>query len=154
MRVLLAFYFGLFSFVAAAEATLPAGCRAVAVQGESVTLKSKSGTLALIHNLGSTDLWITHPVNNPSASAGWSSHLSADHWSALAVSKRSFVLTCVESMPGHEQQIPCEGAIAVCQWNGVKIPGKEQSTFWVGEDQSLSALTATIGTRGFKVPVS
>lgn len=138
----------------AAESTLPAGCQAVAVQGESVTLKSKKSHLVFIHNVTSTDLWITHPVTDSGASAGWTTRLQAGNWSALALDKPPFILTCIESRPGHEQQIPCEGAIAVCQWKGVKVPGNAQGTFWAGEDMSLSALTAAIGGRGFVLPAA
>jgi len=142
------------SSIVLAESTLPAGCQAVTVQGESVTLKSKKSKLVFIHNLSSTDLWITHPVANPSASAGWTSRLQAGNWSALAVDKPPFVLNCIESRPGHEQQIPCQGAIAVCQWPGVKVPGTEQGTFWAAEDKPLNELTAAIGARGFVLPIA
>jgi len=154
MWILTSLCFLLMTSYVFAESILPVGCQAVAVQGESVTIKAKNSKLVFIHNLATTDLWITHPVTNPSASGGWTSRLQAGNWSALAVDKGPFALNCIESRPGHEQQIPCEGAIAVCQWKGVKMPAKNQSTFWAGEDMSLSALTAAIGSRGFVVPVA
>ncbi|KTD11951.1 hypothetical protein Lgra_1409 [Legionella gratiana] len=157
MRVLAVFCCLLFSFHVAAESTLPSGCQAVAVQGESVTLKTKKNSLFFIHNLTAADLWITHPVTNPSASAGWTTRLKGGNWSALALKKGPFILNCVESKPGHEQQSPCEGAIAVCQWKakGVKIPANaSKTTFWVAEDMSLSGLTAAVGARGFVIPVA
>ncbi|KTD33960.1 hypothetical protein Lmor_1942 [Legionella moravica] len=154
MRIVFSFCLLFVSACLWAESTLPDGCQAVAVQGESVTLKSKSSKLVFIHNLTSADLWITHPVTNPGASAGWTTRLQAGNWSALAVDKPPFELNCIESRPGHEQQVPCEGAIAVCQWKGVKIPSGSEGTFWVGEDMSLNALTAAVGGRGFKLPVA
>lgn len=154
MKLFFSFCVCLLSTVVFAEASLPAGCQPVAVQGQSVTLKSKSSKLAFIHNLSKADLWITHPVTDPGASAGWTSRLQPDHWSALALAKPPFVLTCIESKPGHEQQVPCEGAIAVCQWKGVKVPDNVQGTFWAGEDMSLSALMEAIGGRGFILPVA
>lgn len=156
MRVFAFFCSSLLCFsVAAAESVLPPGCQAVTVQGEAVTLQAKSSSLIFIHNLTDEDLWITHPVDNPSASAGWTSRLQGDNWSALALKKGPFVLNCIESRPGHEQQILCEASIAVCKWKekGVKIPRKDQkSTFWVAENMSLPALTAAVGARGFKIP--
>ncbi|KTC91398.1 hypothetical protein OQJ18_12835 [Fluoribacter dumoffii] len=155
MRSLIFLCCSLWAFGVAAESTLPAGCQAIAVQGESVTLKAKKSSLIFIHNLASTDLWITHPVTNPSASAGWTTRLQAGNWSALSLNKGPFALNCIESKPGHEQQVPCEGLIAVCKWKGVKIPAKDKSsTFWAAEDMSLSALTAAVGARGFVIPVS
>lgn len=144
----------LVSLGVAAESTLPVGCQAVPVQGEQVTLQGKKSNLYFIHNLTSADLWITHPLTNPSASAGWTTRIQGGNWSALALKKGPFALNCIESRPGHEQQVPCEGQIAVCKWKGVKISKKDQgSTFWVAEDMSVSALTAAVGARGFVIPV-
>lgn len=152
MRLFISLSLLLFSLVTHAEASLPKGCAALAVQGDSVTLSAKTPKVIFIHNLSQTDLWLTHPVVNASASAGWTSRIQADHWSALAVDKASFIISCIESTPGHEQGIPCEGAIAVCQWKGAKIPEKEKGTFWAGEDLNLAELIAAIGGRGFVLP--
>lgn len=154
MRILTSICLLLCSGLVLAESTLPEGCQAVMVQGESVTLKSKLNKLVFIHNLSDNDLWITHPVTNPGASAGWTSRIQAGHWSALAVDKPPFELNCIESKPGHEQQVPCEGVIAVCQWQLVKAPIGSQGTYWAAEDMSLSALTAAVGARGFVLPVA
>ncbi|QEY53028.1 hypothetical protein [Legionella longbeachae] len=157
MRIFAFLYCLLLSFYATAESTLPSGCQAVTVQGESVTLETKTSSLFFIHNLTDADLWITHPVTNPGASAGWTSRLKSGNWSALALKKGPFILNCIESRPGHEQQSPCEGAIAVCQWKakGVKIPANaKKTTFWVAEDMSLSGLIAAVGARGFVIPVA
>lgn len=152
MRALASLCLLLMSSSVLAESTLPAGCQPIAVKGESVTVQAKKSKLVFINNLAKTDLWITHPVTDPGASAGWTTRLMAGNWSALAVNKGPFILNCIESTPGHEQQVQCEGAIAVCQWKGVKMPAGDQSTFWVGEDMSLPALTAAIGGRGYKLP--
>lgn len=155
IRILALFCFSIVSFHATAESTLPPGCQALAVQGEAITLHAKKSSLIFIHNLAPTDLWITHPIKNPSASAGWTTQLQEGNWTALVLRKGAFTLNCIESRPGHEQQIPCEGAIAVCQWKtkGLKIPNKEQS-FWASENRSLDALIADLGTHGFKIPFS
>lgn len=152
MRVCALICLLLLSTLAKAESTLPQGCQAIAVQGESVALKAKKAKLFFIHNITGYDLWITHPVTNPSASAGWSSRLQSENWSALVIDKGPFDITCIESRPGHEQQIPCEGAIAVCQWTGGKIPASKGGDFWASEDLSLSALISAIGGRGFVLP--
>ncbi|MFT4059611.1 MAG: hypothetical protein QM652_08695 [Legionella sp.] len=138
--------------VFAVESTLPAGCQAVKVQGDKVTIEGKKKSLVFIHNLTSVDLWVTHPVSNPGASAGWTSRLESENWAALSVDKGPFELNCIESRPGHEQQVPCEGAIAVCTWSKVKFPENAQGTFWAAENMTLSALTAAVGARGYMLP--
>ncbi len=138
----------LLSYSVYSGAELPKGCKPLMVQGESVMIKGKDAKIILIHNVAQSDLWITHPVAEPSASAGWTSRLQADHWSALFVAKPPFALNCIESRPGHEQQIPCEGAIIVCAWSKVAHGEKNQATFWAAENMPLGALTTALGTRG------
>jgi hypothetical protein len=152
MRLLLVCALIVFAPMLFAEAALPDGCRVVAVQGDSVILKAKKGRLVFIHNLLATDLWLTHPVNSPGASAGWPSRIQAERWSALVVDKSSFPLSCIESKPGHEQQVACRGVIAVCQWKKVKWPDSSEGSFWAGEDMSLAELRASLGGRGFVLP--
>lgn len=144
----------LVSAAVSAQATLPSGCQPIVVQGEAVSIKANKAKLIFINNLAKTDLWITHPVDEPSASAGWTTRLQSGNWSALTVNKGPFVLNCIESKPGHEQQIPCEGAITVCQWNKMKMPASAQSTFWVAEDKTLAELITAVGGRGFVIPTA
>ena len=128
----------------------PEGCAPIVVHEELVKLSATKPALVMIHNLSNMDLWITHPVSEPNASAGWSSRLQAGNWSALALDKKSFELSCIESRPGHEQQVPCAGLIAACQWSNVTMQKKQKGdgTFWAGEDMALSALKAHVGSRG------
>jgi hypothetical protein len=135
-----------------ADSAAPPSCTPLVVKDESIILTTKKPILVLIHNSSKGDLWITHPISEPSASAGWSSRLQADHWSALALNKESFELSCIESKPGHEQQVPCAGAISVCLWSSVQIPTEGSGTFWAGEDMSLNSLMEHLGGRGFKLP--
>jgi hypothetical protein len=151
MRVCLCLFLFLISSSVSAQATLPNGCEALAVQGETVAVATKKTSLFFVHNLSDMDLWVTHPVENTSASSDWSSRIQSQHWSALVVGKGPFALTCIESRPGHEQEIPCEGAIALCQWKGAKIPVGTQNTYWAGEDLTLAELKAALGGRGFIV---
>lgn len=154
MNVLMPIFLILLSSMVFAESTLPVGCEAIAVQGQVVTLQAKKNKMVFIHNLSKGDLWMTHPVVDSGASAGWTSRLQSGNWSALVLDKGPFAIHCVESVPGHEQQIPCEGAIAVCQWKKMKFPANGQGVFWAGEDMSLSALTAAIGGKGFVLSVA
>lgn len=154
MKFLFSLFVMLLAANANAEVGFPATCNPIAVQKESVILKTTQAQVVLINNTSVSDLWITHPVADPGASAGWSSHLEAGNWSAMVVDKDSFELNCIESKPGHEQQIPCAGQIAICEWPTVKIPADVKGTFWVGENMTLQALTAQLGGNGYGLPVS
>lgn len=154
MKIVLSILFALFSVtVSADDNTISSSCKPIRVQGETVMLSAKKPLLVMINNLSKSDLWITHPVSEPSASAGWSSRLQAGNWSALALDKDSFELSCIESKPGHEQQVPCSGVISVCEWQ-VNMPAKAAGTYWAGENMALSALTTQLGGRGFELPAS
>jgi hypothetical protein len=152
MKYILVLVVMLGTFNAQAEEIFPAGCTPLTVHEESINLSADSPSVVMIHNLSSIDLWVTHPVAESDASAGWATRLQAGNWSALALDQKDFVLTCIESLPGHEQQVPCAGLLAACLWSKVKMPETESGTFWAGENLSLSALTAHIGSRGVVLP--
>jgi hypothetical protein len=136
-----------------AETIMPNGCHALSFEDQSVTLTSAKPTLFMIHNTSETDLWVTHTVKDPGASAGWSSRLQSGKWSALLLNQKDFELSCIESKPGHEQQVPCTGVLAVCEWSSInKLDKAKDGTYWVGENKSLKGLNAVIGQRGFKLP--
>lgn len=152
MKYILSIILVLTTINAWAEEIFPAGCKPLMVHDELVKLSAKKPTLVMIHNLSKIDLWMTHPVTEDAANAGWSSRLQGGNWSALALDKKTFDLSCIESRPGHEQQVPCAGLLAACQWTKVKMPKKQPGTFWAGEDMALSALKAHVGSRGFILP--
>jgi len=138
-----------FVFPTYAEDILPIGCRPFPINGAIATLSTKTTDLFMIHNLSNADLWLTRPISDPSASAGFSSRLQADLWSALLLREPSFEISCIESKPGHEQQVACSEVLALCQWPNMKAPKSLPGTFWAGENKPLSALTAYLGRRGF-----
>lgn len=152
MKYLLSIMFTFSAFNVCADDIFPVGCKAVVVKDESVTLTAPKSAVVMIHNLATHELWLTHPVVDPSSSAGWTSRLQGGNWSALALHDKSFELSCIESRPGHEQQISCAGVLAVCQFGTETMPANEAATYWAGEDMNLSALTAYIARRGFTLP--
>lgn len=154
MKAILFIFLLLCTAAVNAEDAMPSSCTPIGVKAESVMLSTKKPVLVFIHNLSKSDFWITHPVSDPSASAGWSSRLQAGHWSALALDKESFEISCIESKPGHEQQVPCSGAISVCSIVPENSPTQNSGTYWAGEDMKLSALQEHLGQRGFALPGS
>ncbi len=136
-----------------AKATFFDSCQSLPVQEETFMVLTQKPVLLFIHNESKTDLWLTHPVSEPNASAGWSSRLQVGNWSALAVDKNDFELSCIESKPGHEQQVPCKGLISVCRIHIAIMPKGTQGTFWAGEDMSLTNLLPYLANRGFALSI-
>ncbi|HBI21318.1 MAG TPA: hypothetical protein DDY37_01815 [Legionella sp.] len=130
-----------------AEEIFPPHCTPFVVETELVKLPATQSTVTMIHNLSSGDLWVTHSVAE--AGASWSSHLQAGNWSALVLPEKPFELSCIESIPGHEQQVSCAGVLAVCQWAAATLPKKPSDTPWAAEDMLLSPLIAYIRRQGF-----
>lgn len=152
MKWLVSILFMTVSLQGFAEEIFPTNCKPFVIQGESTMLATTKASLVMIHNLSQTDLWVTHPVSEPGASAGWSSRLQPEHWSALVLTDKSFELSCIESKPGHEQQVSCANTLAICMFtpitlsdNGVNAP------YWAGEDMPLSELIAYVERRGIKL---
>jgi len=143
----------LISFVSNAKEIFPPKCKPLMVNDELLKLSAEKPVIVMIHNLSNVELWLTHQEKDSSANAGWSSKLQANNWSSLALTEKSFDISCIESQPGHEQQAPCNGLIAACVWSNVEMPESLSGTFWAGEDMTLSALTAHIGSRGVILPV-
>ena len=129
----------------------PKKCIPFVVQGGLLNINLKPPAVVMIHNLSKHDLWMTHQANE-GVSAGWSSKLTSGRWSALAMTKSLFNLSCIESTPGHEQNIACSEAIAACVWSPIKMPENSSGIFWAGENRSLSTLIAYIERRGFARP--
>ena len=149
MRIILSVMLLLVTLSAAANEIFPVGCSPLVIKDETIKLSTDKPVLVMIHNLSTINLWMTHPELEPSVNAGWNSQLHAGNWAALALDKKLFELTCIESRPGHEQQVPCAGLVVACQWLKGRTPEKESGTFWAGEDMVLSALKAHVGSRGF-----
>ncbi len=155
MKFILSILLILYAGEILAEETAPASCKPLMVQEETLMLSASKPLLIIIHNLSKADIWVTHPVSEPGASAGWSTRLQAGNWSALVLDKEAFELSCIESKPGHEQQVPCKGLISACSWSTVTMPAQQATgTYWAGEDMTLSALISYLGGRGFALPPS
>ncbi len=151
MKFALFVVFTLMTTVSYAD-TFPNKCKVLPIKGDSVKVEAAPTSIILLSNLSDQDLWVTHPMSDPSANAGWSSRLESKKWSALALGDKKFELNCIESKPGHEQQVPCSLVLAVCEWANIPNTDKELRPFWAGENMPLSELRSHLLQRGFKLP--
>lgn len=141
------------SWNAAAKEIFPKGCIPHALQDEYITLNTEKPLIVMLHNLSDKKIWITHVLPSHGAQAGWSSSFDAGQWSALAFSqhKKHFTLSCIESQPGHEQQISCADVMAVCEWPQSQFPKDKSGTFWAAENMDMLPLKAYLERRGFRL---
>lgn len=128
---------------------MPAHCKPIHLLHQKFKNPQKKNVIFMIHNFSDTHIWITHPQENKEMSAGWNSYLEAKNWSALALSRPSFKIRCIESKPGHEQEISCDRVLNACKWPVVHNH-PTVGAFWAGENMSLAALSGYLTQRGFK----
>ena len=103
-------------------------------------------------------LWLTNTsrqaviidmVNkHPSASAGWSSKIDPQNWSAMLQQKSRFALQCFTA-DGKYRHIDCGNMISAC-WMPVKAAKKVlNGNYWVSENRSMQGTYENIDHRGF-----
>ncbi|MCH9764266.1 MAG: hypothetical protein K0U24_08625 [Gammaproteobacteria bacterium] len=149
------FFLYVFLFVTStvhAEEIFPPTCKPIAIQGETALLPAGKPRLIMLHNLSKFDLWITHPMTEQNNNTAFSSRLQSNNWSALAIGSTILSLSCIESKPGHEQQIACQQTLALCEWPITTQKQNKNTAFFAGENMTLPSLTAYITRLGFELP--
>ena len=109
----------------------------VKTQGLNYALNAgKSGPqVYMLKNTSRQTLLLNHPVKNPSASAGWGSFISPNHWSAIRVDQNNFVLSCAIAEKKTYHPTACN-PIRVCQLNEpLAKPKKLEGAFWLIENK-------------------
>ncbi|QLH43741.1 MAG: hypothetical protein HWD59_14285 [Coxiellaceae bacterium] len=105
----------------------------------------------LVYNQSTQPIWLVHPTAHHGASAGWSSYLTAGHWTAVMVGHPQFTLAChLKDQPLQPQD--CQSLLTICQLTTVAIPTQAKGTYWLAEDLSLPALQRQLQQRGIQLP--
>ncbi|MCX7118691.1 MAG: hypothetical protein NTZ86_02295 [Legionellales bacterium] len=151
MRFLTTILFCVLSLDALAQEVYPTGCVPWPIHEAIPTITNTQPLILMLHNLSNNDLWVTRPANDQGAQAGFSSLLQAGKWSSLAINlnKTSLPIKCIESQPGHEQEISCADVLAICQWPKTKFPEIDSGIFWAGENMHLAPLLAFLARQGY-----
>lgn len=120
--------FFLSCFIQPAQAQIK-HCQPVAVSGESMALTTKKPAFFLIQNTASSDVWLSH--SSTDREGDMTIRIAPRQWSALILKQSNFTINCIESRPGHEQQLPCDSLLTVCQAEKIRIPSAEQNTHFM-----------------------
>lgn len=135
----------LISFSLFATESFPKNCKVFAFKGENLVIKAPKPKVILINNQTEATLFLSHTGNT-----GLTTKIDAAKWASLVVHQKKFIIQCIESKPGHEQQVPCEGMLTTCQLSKVKIPQSRDKTFWAAENLDRKALENHLAESGFK----
>jgi hypothetical protein len=98
-------------------------------------------------NIRQEGIWIDHPVENPSASAGWASYLRAGNSSALLVNRKNFTVNCAIIKSSKIDFLDCKKAVEVCV-SKVTMKSVRKGTYWLAEDKSWDDLITGLAKRG------
>ncbi|MEO8402209.1 MAG: hypothetical protein ABI597_10515 [Gammaproteobacteria bacterium] len=106
----------------------------------------------IFKNLSSHSIWLDHPVEKRSSSAGWSSYLRVGNSSALMVNRKNFSISCEVIKPGKVDTLDCAKVISVCAPNHIEIlKTDKKGTYWLAENQSWDELVVALEKRGVKL---
>ncbi len=159
MKILSAF-FALFCFASAYATELPLNCKTDNHQykNDQIVLHTDSNhrpQLYMLHNISKKVVIINHLKQHPSASAGWSSDLRKDNWSALMVAQPKFSLVCMIDKDQKFIYVDCKKFIEACYFSDFKDDENNGSgTYWVAEDAPLKSIMHQIAERKIQLGVS
>ena|SRR5579872_3783826 len=111
----------------------------------------RTNKIYFFKNLTEKSIWLDHPVLHPSASAGWSSYLRADHSAALLVNRKNFNLNCAVIKPGKVEYLDCAKVVSVCEPTDVIFKSTRKGTYWLAEDKPWDDLMKALANRGVEV---
>lgn len=124
------------------------------IDGNNIILpgspEAKKSHIYIFTNKSPRGVFIDHPVQNPGASAGWSSYVRPANWSAIVLNKKNFAVRCVMIQPGKVVTLNCSDTISVCSPNvTTKTPLKGNA--WLVEDKSWEDLVKVFEKRGIMI---
>lgn len=135
------------------NADFPGNCTQAGFEYKAggVILNADSGSqqgLYLLNNKSDSDYWVTHPVKDPGASAGWTSDINPGNWSAFTSNTAGFELTCMKTGQSSMETLSCEKVLRVCRVKDPVFKPDMSGSYWVSEDKPLQAVLDEIKGRG------
>ncbi len=145
MRYLLISFAFLMSFFSFSKEFLPKDCHAVPID-ETIALSQQKNHILLMHSLSNYEIWLANPKQSRLTVS-----LVPGEWSAFYAPKDKAQWFCIQSQPGHEQKVPCQQVLALCDWSAT-APKKEISKInsWVANNLSYSELHAYLQRIGWQ----
>lgn len=154
MRILIVLWFLIVSSEVVAN---PLGCAPLSLksQDKQITLPGtanpKTSMIYVFHNKSLQSLWIDHPVQNPGASAGWSSFLRSEHWSAIVINKKNFAVRCAMIQPGKVVYLDCAHSLTICAPDTVTTHKPLEGNYWLAEDKDWKNFVALLNKKGIRL---
>lgn len=113
----------------------------------------KTSWIYFFKNVSSKSTFIDHPTGK-GASAGWSSYLRSDRWSALALNKSNFTIHCSTIEPGSVVPLDCSKVITVCMPKNPITKSPLKGNFWLVEDKPWEGFIKGLEGRGVTLNIT
>jgi hypothetical protein len=132
-------------------------CTPIAIKSENKVIilpgpeDKNARAVYFFKNTTSQSIWIDHPVEKASASAGWSSYLRPGNSSALLVNRKNFTISCDVIKPGNVVTLDCEKSVSICAVKQITISSKRKGTYWLAEDKPWGELLKALEKRGVHI---
>jgi hypothetical protein len=143
-----------FSTVLYAESQFPCYPVKVKIENKNIVLlgpeKSDLAQVYFFKNSSKEAVWLDHPTRK-SASAGWSSYLRSENWSAFILNRKDFVITCSAIRPGKVDSLDCMQVLAVCAPKEAAFKTPPKGTYWLVEDKSWDEVVKSMEKRGISI---
>lgn len=108
-------------------------CQTFTVHGINIALSTDETLIMVFHNISAHNIYLIDKK------ASTSSLIEPGKWSQFSLVKQSASISCIESLPGHEQQVPCQTVLSVCQF---PLQSKHiTTTSWLSENLANSPLS-------------
>ena len=138
----------------AASSTLSCVPLSLKAQNKTITLPGvedpHTTQIYFLQNISQQSLWIDHPTAGKSVSAGWSSYLHPQKWSAILINRKNFVLNCAVIQPGKVDYLNCAKSVKVCVASKTVFHSKRKGSYWLAEDKEWTELLVALEKRGME----
>ncbi|MDA8562062.1 hypothetical protein N9L02_02985 [Gammaproteobacteria bacterium] len=122
-----------------------------ATDGNDIILKlkqkNKSSKIVFFHNITNKSIFIDKSNKTQTSSAGWSSYLRPNNWSAIALNKRIFKIHCSTIEPGNLITLNCSKVIYTCTPKNYTAKSKLKGSFWLTEDKPWNIFVKALSNR-------
>lgn len=104
---------------------------------------AREAQLYFIKNTSHKKIWLTRKQETePHASAGWSSSLNPDHWSAILITKPNFILNCQNEK---REMLHCKKVIQLCE--SILTFKSPAGNYWFVENKSWVRFKSAVNKR-------
>ena len=108
--------------------------------------------LYLLHNSTKRPIYVVHNGAHPASRMGWMTRIYPQRFTALALDKDNFELTCEQRDGEKLRQINCSRVIQICRANRPKFIVGTEGSYWLVENQpSARRLAIAAGVRGVRL---